>query len=278
MEGNLSGSPDLTFFIASARMQVPMSDINPERQRSAAFYGEAFAKTGVQPASEGKHADLLTELLRSMLAGPDFSLLDVGCGNGKVARLVKHLFPSARVVGIDIAEAALEKARSCPEAVEYICSNEVNTPFADATFDYATCRMSIHHYPDIVAHFAEMKRVLRVRGKYLILDCVPPDDAMSDAINRVFLQAEKEGHGDGHVRFYTAKEYKNFLLSTGLRLTAVQTYEHVSVWPKSKQYYQAILDGLQNAPHALREALHLEVGPERFQFVLPCAALIASAG
>jgi ubiquinone/menaquinone biosynthesis C-methylase UbiE len=200
-----------------------MDTSNQNRQRSAAFYGDAFAKAQTQPAAAGKHVDLLTGLLQTMLVRPDFGLLDVGCGDGKIARLVKHLYPQSRVVGIDISDAALEKARACPEAVEYLHSNEFSMPFADGTFDYATCRMSIHHYPDVSRHLAEMRRVLKPQGQYLILDCLPPDDDAREVINTVFLCAERQGHGDGHVQFYTAKDYDRLLGAAGFESTAIQT-------------------------------------------------------
>lgn len=64
------------------------------------------------------------------------SILDLGCGNGAATTLIADRYPDAEVVGVDIAETALETARErAPEAtyeradvVEYVRET-------DRTFD-----------------------------------------------------------------------------------------------------------------------------------------------
>lgn len=62
------------------------------------------ADQGVVPAVEEPSPafDLLPDVLRS-LDGPITSVLDVGCGQGRIAELLLQVFPAGQYVGIDIS-------------------------------------------------------------------------------------------------------------------------------------------------------------------------------
>jgi 2-polyprenyl-3-methyl-5-hydroxy-6-metoxy-1,4-benzoquinol methylase len=89
------------------------------------------------------------------------SLLDVGCGEGVLTeRWARELAP-ARIVGIDLEDAALqaEWARRAAPNLEYRVQRAESLPFADDTFDAATAIEVLEHVPDPEHTLAEMARV-----------------------------------------------------------------------------------------------------------------------
>lgn len=54
----------------------------------------------------------LVDLAMAGLSGPPQRVLDVGTGSGAIALALKHRFPGAWVMGLDVSEAALERARA----------------------------------------------------------------------------------------------------------------------------------------------------------------------
>ena len=67
----------------------------------------------------------------------DKSVLDVGCGKGRFARVLRERNPDAEVWGLDISE---EMLRYVPAGIHTRAGSMTDLPFADSTFDcaYAT--------------------------------------------------------------------------------------------------------------------------------------------
>lgn len=105
-----------------------------------------------------------------------FDLLDIGCGTGTFDAMLVGSPLSARVVGLDYAEAMCrvgsEKAHHAGVAdrLRYVNADSQHLPFADASFDVVTCSNSFHHYPDQQQVVHEMRRVLRPGGRLMLID------------------------------------------------------------------------------------------------------------
>ena len=94
-------------------------------------------------------------------------VLDLGCGKGRFARLVKQANPAARVVALDLAEAML---RVAPSDLLRVSASMLDLPFPDKTFDGLYATESLEHAVDIERAIAEMCRVLKPGGRLLIID------------------------------------------------------------------------------------------------------------
>jgi ubiquinone/menaquinone biosynthesis C-methylase UbiE len=95
----------------------------------------------------------------------DESLLDVGCGDGGVARLLRERV--TEVVAVDIE--AFGEWEDAP-GLRFRVANGEELPFADASFDVVHSKDSLHHMerPERALH--EYRRVLRPGGTALIVE------------------------------------------------------------------------------------------------------------
>ncbi len=100
-------------------------------------------------------------------------VLDTGCGTGKQLTADRRAFSDALMVGLDLSRGMLLQARRrCPE-VAWMQGNNTRTPFKDASFDYITNQFSYHHVPDKPRLIAEIGRVLRSGGRFVLTSMDP---------------------------------------------------------------------------------------------------------
>ncbi|MBY0375942.1 MAG: methyltransferase domain-containing protein [Bryobacteraceae bacterium] len=95
------------------------------------------------------------------------SVLDVGSGKGRFARIIKQENPAARVVCLDLALAML---RAVDANLQSCAGVMTQLPFRDATFDGVYATESLEHAVDIETAVAEMCRVLAPGGRLVIID------------------------------------------------------------------------------------------------------------
>lgn len=110
-------------------------------------------------------------MLEQMALSAGDSVLDVGSGNGVLARdLVQAVGVRGRVVGVDPADAMISMSRKfCPEA-EFIQGEATDLPLAHGQFDVVTASQVLCFVPDVSAAVAEFYRVLKPGGRVVILD------------------------------------------------------------------------------------------------------------
>ncbi len=103
-------------------------------------------------------------------------VLDIGAGPGILAVELAGLLPSARITGLDIDPAMVERAtgratrEGCAGRVSFVIGDAARLPFPDGSFDLVTSTFSVHHWADAPAGFAEIHRVLRPGGRAIVYD------------------------------------------------------------------------------------------------------------
>lgn len=203
-----------------------------------------------------------------------FSLLDIGCGLGKVAAVVQQLYPHATVHGTDFSTKAIVRAGELVAGVRFTQGDEMLEGFDDSAFDFATCRMSFHHYPDPLKHFAAIARVLKQDGRYLIMDILPETKHDAGIWNDIFHAGEQTGEGDGHFRFYTASQYQAMAFASGFEVRFQSPSPFNVSWPQGRTYYDAICKGFISAPVSFREKTAFQQSADSFQFSMPFSGVV----
>ncbi len=95
-------------------------------------------------------------------------ILDLGCGEGQVARRLAQL-RGARVVGIDPSAGQLGHAIPHARKVRYVQGTGECLPFVDGSFDAVVCCLVIEHTADPDVVLEEVARVLAPGGRFLLL-------------------------------------------------------------------------------------------------------------
>jgi SAM-dependent methyltransferase len=114
----------------------------------------------------------------------DARILDAGCGTGEITLRLSRLFPEASLLGVDLIDASLERARSRSADIgdrigfEHRSIFELGLP--DASFDLVVCRHVLQAIPHAERAIAELARVTRPGGwlhllseDYLMIDFEP---------------------------------------------------------------------------------------------------------
>ncbi len=190
--------------------------------------------------------------------------LDLGCGAGHLGfAIAPHV---GTVVALDPSPGMLdqvnaEATRRGLDNIETRCSGAESLPFADAAFDLVATRYSAHHWTDLDAAMAEIRRVLAPGGHLLVIDLEAPADALVDT----HLQAIELLRDRSHVRDRSDTEWRALLRGIGVDLIAAERWStrlEFASWiarmhtPAAKA--DVIRTMLDEAPAEVRGALRVE--------------------
>lgn len=95
-------------------------------------------------------------------------LLDVGCGSGYLAKLLKARFPGLVVHGVDISRVALERARDHTDQVWQVDLDKTDLPVPSEQYDTVTCIEVLEHLYDPDHAIREIARVLAPGGNTVV--------------------------------------------------------------------------------------------------------------
>lgn len=104
------------------------------------------------------------DVLSGMVPLAGQRLIELGCGNARLARSLVQRFAGTQVVGLEVDE--VQHARNLAEPqdhIQFLAGSAQAVPFPDASFDGALMLKSLHHVPlqFMDAALQEVARVLR---------------------------------------------------------------------------------------------------------------------
>jgi len=107
-------------------------------------------------------------------------VLDVATGTADVAIEFARYTPAKSIVGVDLSDGMLQVARrkiarlELEDRISLRIGDALHLPFADESFDIVTIAFGLRNLPDYQRGVNEMARVLRPRGRAVILEFLPP--------------------------------------------------------------------------------------------------------
>jgi 2-polyprenyl-6-hydroxyphenyl methylase/3-demethylubiquinone-9 3-methyltransferase len=140
-------------------------------------------------------------------------VLDVGCGEGQItAELARAGFD---VVGVDVAEEPLRRARREHPALDVRLVGERDWPLADTSFDAVFSGETIEHVLDTIGFLSEVRRVLRSGGRLLLsTPAHGPLVLLGAALSPRAFERRFDPRSD-HVRFYSRRTLTRLLTDFG---------------------------------------------------------------
>lgn len=135
----------------------------------------------------------LVELAR---IAPGHDVLDLGCGTGTLALIIREMQPGARVSGVDIDPRILAIARRKIErAGATIALHEgsaTDPPLPAASFDRILSSLMLHHLttPQKREALAAAHRLLRPGGELHVADFGKPHNPLMRAVSHTFRLAD----------------------------------------------------------------------------------------
>jgi ubiquinone/menaquinone biosynthesis C-methylase UbiE len=113
------------------------------------------------------------KLAGQVATDPD-TILDVGCGTGRLLRAIGAQWPNAARTGVDAVEGMIEVAQNLAPDVTFHVAVAENLPLPDSSVDLAFSTTSFHHWTDQGEGINEIFRVLRPGGHFFLADIAMP--------------------------------------------------------------------------------------------------------
>lgn len=130
-------------------------------------------------------------------------ILDLGCGTGSMALLLKEQFPYAAVVGIDLSPYMLvvaeHRAAEQGQSITWRHGQAEATGLPSDSFDLVTIGLLFHETPPAIAQaiLKEAYRVLRTGGEVLILDGNQKILRQSSWLTNIFEEPYIQDYAEG---------------------------------------------------------------------------------
>jgi ubiquinone/menaquinone biosynthesis C-methylase UbiE len=177
--------------------------------------GGCHTLVGAGEASPERRARRRGPTGRSFLAHvPSLSLLDVGAGSGDVSLAAARKIGSQAQIRVTLLDRI---ASHLPRnGVGTVAGNALALPFRDASFDFVTCSLLVHHLerPEIVRFVNEALRVARVAVLLNDLRREPLHLALVYAGFPLFSRVTRHDGVASVRRAYTPEEMRSILRDT----------------------------------------------------------------
>lgn len=211
------------------------------------------------------------DVLADLVPLAEQRIIELGCGNARLARSLVQRFAGSQVVGLEVDAVQHAKNLAAPqERLLFMAGSAEAVPFPDASFDGALMLKSLHHVPlaAMDAALAEVARVVKPGGWFYVSEPI-----YGGALNQIVRLYNDEGT----VRA-AAQAALDRALAAGTHWTAAAERRFAQPvrfkdWPEFAQrmLYPSFADhGITPALEArVRAAFGPHVGPEGAHFMRP---------
>ncbi len=144
-----------------------MAADNSPNHNPVADYFDTCADEGVFREFSDEELPIAKELLRQMNILPGHKIVEPGCGEGRLTRLLAVMVgPDGKIFAFDISPRMVEKClgRNLTPQVEIARACATRLPLPDGEFDAVVCLNTFPHLQDRPAALREFRRVLREEG------------------------------------------------------------------------------------------------------------------
>jgi len=165
------------------------------------------------------------ETMKNLDLSGDETVLDVGCGQGYLLKLMNETHPGIVSVGLDVNLVDLKKARrrnSMQSNCEFVLGDAGSLPFKDGAFEAISCTAVLEHVSDEKKVMHQIWRTLKKNGKAVI--DVPGAFHLQNKLSDLFIKSQ--GVFPFH-REYTTGRMNALIKECGFRLESFSSTRFV---------------------------------------------------
>lgn len=120
--------------------------------------------------SFGTQLHIKSECVKNLDIKPHDNILDLCCGTGDLAGIIKKSHPNVCVTGIDFSDKMLDIAKKKYPQVEFLQGDATSLPYENNTFDIITMGFGLRNIQNAEKAIEEIHRILKPNGQFLHLD------------------------------------------------------------------------------------------------------------
>jgi len=141
-----------------------MPNTELQKQRTSAAYDRWSRVWDLARYTNGS----LYRTALASLDGRHQRVADIGCGTGLMGAMLAAT--GRQVLGVDLSTSMVARARARKSArLDFLQGDAENLPLENAGFDAVVNLISFHHYPNPRRAIEEFRRVLRPRGRLVLI-------------------------------------------------------------------------------------------------------------
>ena len=166
--------------------ESPRADLNKDPKEIASMFDSLASRYDVMDAlmTGGLDRVWMTALRKAVAPHPGERILDLAAGTGaSSAALAKG---GAEVVACDLSEGMIEVGRERHPEIEFVHGNAMDLDFEDGSFDAVTISWGLRNIPDPQLALREMARVVRPRGRLVVLEFSTPPSRVFRGMYNVY--------------------------------------------------------------------------------------------
>lgn len=221
---------------------------------------------------------------------PGEMVLDVCCGSGPASlAAARAVSPGGRVIGVDLAQGAVEQARARAAAaeirnVEFRVADFDKVYFRDGSFNAVVCVFGVFFFEDMAGAVKKMWRYVRPGGRLAVTTWAaglfePAHTRFWDAIRRVRPDLLKTSHTRDRLK--TADEMRALLRAAGIAEVQIESEDYAHPIAGASDWWTIVMGtGYRGTIDQLtageRELVRLEAGDAGVA-ALPASVLYATA-
>jgi ubiquinone/menaquinone biosynthesis C-methylase UbiE len=130
------------------------------------------------------------------------TLVDIGCGDGTHAGYISHFYPLSYFILEDINAKTINRiderynnfhkfSMYIKERHQVVLGTSDSIPLPSASYNYLLCRETLHEFTNPTTMLQEMRRILIVGGKLIVVEAEPIKEGEKDPYCKKLLKPKQ---------------------------------------------------------------------------------------